>query len=254
MANGYGMSPNPAADGGVESLRLKVGDDEAHYLKAGSGRPVVLLHGGATDSRDWLETMRPLSASHTFYAPDLVGYGLSDKTKDGYRLSDFVEFAIGFTEALDLSCPVMVGHSLGGRVCLEIALRRPERVHKLVLVDTSGFSKLGRLGSFIGFAAWQARRILRRPQPYPRFLKEDGAYADWVCLEELPGLKVPTLIVWSRRDLYYPLAGAIRAADLISKARLEVLPCQGHAPHRQRRGCFNKLLLDFLNHDQDSEV
>jgi len=254
MAKGYGMSTNPLADGGVESLRLKVGDDEAHYLKAGSGRPVVLLHGGATDSRDWLETMRPLSGSHTFFAPDLVGYGLSDKTKDGYRLSDFVEYTVRFTEALDLSCPVLVGHSLGGRVCLEIALRRPERVHKLVLINNAGFSKLGRLGSFIGFVAWKVRTILGRPQPSPKFLKEDGAYADWVCLEELPSLRVPTLIVWSRRDLYYPLAGAIRAADLIPKARLEVLPCEGHAPHRQKRGCFNKLLLDFLNHDQDSEV
>ena len=252
MAKDSSMAAN--LPGGVESLRLKVGGEEVHYLKAGNGRPVVLLHGGANDSRDWVKTMTALSASNTLYAPDIIGYGLSDNNRDGYRLSDFVEFTIGFAGALNLICPAMVGHSIGGRVCLEIALRYPERVCKLVLVDSSGFSRLARFGSFIGCIAWEWRKILSRSQPYPRLLKDEGGYADPMCLGGLTSLGIPTLILWSRCDPYYPLAGAIRAAKLIPGAHLEILPCYGHAPHRSKRDHFNSLLADFLNHNHGSEV
>jgi pimeloyl-ACP methyl ester carboxylesterase len=63
------------ADSVIEKLELKIGERQAHYLKAGSGPPVVLIHGGASDSNDWIETMVPLSDSYTLYAPDMLGYG-----------------------------------------------------------------------------------------------------------------------------------------------------------------------------------
>lgn len=233
----------------METLELRVGDDRIHCLRAGSGTPVLMLHGGACDSRDWIETMTSLSSCCTCYAPDLIGYGLSDNNRDGYYLSDFVDSTVGLIETLGLSQVVIAGHSLGGRIGLEIALRRPGIARKLVLVNTAGFSRLARLGNLIAVAAWAVRTIRRQPQPYPKLLKEDDGHADWVCLDELTSLTVPTLVVWSRRDLYYPLAGAVKAARLIPRACLRVLPCYGHAPHRQRREMFNRLLLSFVNHD-----
>jgi len=247
-------SPERPVDGSIESGGVRIDGHRAHYLKAGSGRPVVLLHGGASDSRDWVGTMDALSGSHAFYAPDLIGYGLSDKSKDGYYLSDFVEFVLGFTEALGLTRPVLVGHSLGGRVCLEIALRRPEKIQSLVLVDAAGFSRLARWGTFMGTVIWGVRKLLRRPQPFPKFMQENGGYGHWMCLEELPTLSVPTLVVWSRHDPYYSLAGAIRAVKLMPEARLEILPCYGHAPHVRKREDFNRLLQGFLNNGQDLQA
>jgi 2-hydroxymuconate-semialdehyde hydrolase len=241
-------------EAGVQHHNVKVGRYGAHYLKAGTGSPVLLLHGGASDSRDWLGTMDALSNSGTFYAPDLIGYGQSDKSKDGYYLSDFVDFTMGFSEALGLDGAVLVGHSLGGRVCLEMALRCPEKVRRLVLVNAAGFSRLARWGTFLGTTFWFMRKLLGQPQPFPRFLEENGGYGHWMCLDELPALKVPTLIVWSRHDPYYSLKGAVKAADLVPDARLEVLPCNGHAPHVRRRQAFNSLLLDFLNHAPSSDA
>ena len=120
--------------------------------------------------------MVPLSGSYTFYAPDLVGYGQSDRNRDGYYLSDFTDSTKGLIEALSLDSPlVIVGHSLGGRVALDIALNHPDRVRKLALIDTTGFSRLARWGSFLGTMAYCVRRVLRRPQPYPRFMMENGA-------------------------------------------------------------------------------
>jgi pimeloyl-ACP methyl ester carboxylesterase len=137
---------------------------------------------------------------------------------------------------------------LGGRICLEIALRYPERVRRLVLVDAAGFGKLTLLGKILGAAAWGVRKIVGQPQPYPAFLREEGEDGDWMCLDELSALKVPTLIVWNRYDPYYPLTGAFRAVRLIPKARLAVFPGYGHAPHVKERNTFNRLLQSFLDH------
>lgn len=173
---------NKGRQGIIESLRLKVGNDQAHYLKAGSGPSVVLIHGGASDSRDWVYTMAALSHRYSLYAPDLIGFGLSDRSKDGYYLSDFSEFIMGFMETLGLENPVLVGHSLGGRLCLEIALQHPEKVRKLVLVHASGLGKISRLGTVFFTAFWAIRQVLRRPQPYPKFLARDGENSHWLCL------------------------------------------------------------------------
>ncbi len=239
-------TPQSSANG-VETLTLKVGDDSIFLRKAGEGPPVLLLHGGACDSADWVETMVPLSGSYTFYAPDLVGYGQSDRNRDGYYLSDFTDSTKGLIEALGLDSPlVIVGHSLGGRVALDIALNHPDKVRKLALIDTTGFSRLARWGSFLGTMAYLIRRLLGRPQPYPRFMMENGAVPDWVCLDRLPELKMPILILWNRRDPYYTVKGALRAKELMPQAQLEIMPRYGHAPHRTERDSFNKLLAAFL--------
>jgi pimeloyl-ACP methyl ester carboxylesterase len=246
MTNHHQSSTGLDAQGVIQSLKLKVGEHEIHYLEAGNGSPVVLVHGGASDCRDWVETMAALSHSYGVYAPDLPGYGLSSRDESGYYLSDFVEFIIEFIQTLGLNSAVLVGHSLGGRACLEVALRHPEMVRRLVLIDTAGFGKLTRWGMFLGATAWAVRNILRRSQPYPKFLWKDGEDRDWFCLEELPALHVPTLMVWSRHDPYHPVGGALRARELIPESYLEVLPGYGHAPHVRKRDLFNNLLLNFI--------
>ncbi len=246
MINHHQSSTGLPAQGVIQSSELKVGEHRIHYLGAGNGSPVVLMHGGASDCRDWVETMSILSHSYSVYAPDLPGYGLSSRDESGYHLSDFVEFSIKFIQTLGLNSPVLVGHSLGGRVCLGIALRHPEMVRRLVLIDTAGFGKLTRWGMFLGAAAWAVRKILRRQQPYPRFLWKDGEGRDWSCLEELPALHVPTLIIWNRHDPYHPLGEALRARELIPESYLEVFPDHGHAPHLKRNDRFNGLLLSFM--------
>jgi len=240
-------SPPRSPSDGVETLTVKVGDDNIFLRKTGKGPSVLLLHGGACDSADWIETMVPLSGTYTFYAPDLVGYGLSDRNRDGYHLSDFTDSTNGLIDALKLDVPlVIVGHSLGGRVALDIALKYPGKVQKLVLIDTTGFSRLARWGSFLGTMFYTVRRVLRRPQPFPRFLMDGETEAHWVCLHRLPELKIPSLIVWNRHDPYYTVKGALKAKALMPQAQLEIMTGYGHAPHRTERDSFNKLLADFL--------
>jgi len=213
---------------------------------AGEGPPIVFLHGGASNCRDWLGTMAAISPFYSLYAPDLIGYGMSSGNGSGCYLSDFVEFTEEFIRMLKLDSPVLVGHSLGGRICLDIALRHPDKINRLVLVDSAGFGRLTRLGFFLGTAFWTVRKILRLPQPYPKFLWKEGEDRDWLCLEQLPALNIPTLIVWQQHDPYYPLSGALRAKELIPGSDLEVFGGYGHAPHQKNSDLFSQLLCDFI--------
>lgn len=231
----------------IESLTVDVGQHQVHYLKAGTGPPVVLVHGGASDSRDWMDVMSELSGSYSLYAPDLLGYGASSKTGDNYYMSDFVEFTHGFIRALGLEAPVLVGHSLGGRVCLEIALGHPREVGKLVLVDSAGFGAVTRHRSMMVAALWRVRKLLKKEQPYPAILQEEGAHDNWDCLDRLPGLEVPTLLIWKRYDPYFPLSRPLKAKKLMPDAALIVVPGYGHAPHKEDTDYFNRYLRNFLN-------
>ena len=231
---------------GIESLWLDVSGQRVHCLKSGVGPAVLLLHGGASDARDWLGTMAALSGRFTFYAPDMIGFGRSHRKEAGYYLSDFTDFVAELVDKLGIGRPAVVGHSFGGRVGLDLALRHPEKVDKLVLIDAAGLGKVTRFGSALMTCFWALRQVLRRPQPFPRFLTRDGDDPDWVCLAELPALQAPTLLVWKHYDPYLPVAIARRAAGRIPGARLEVLPGYGHAPHKEGTPAFAGLLADFL--------
>jgi len=238
---------NRDTQAGIEGLKLNVNGHRTHYLKAGGGPPVVLVHGGASDSRDWLATMTALAHRYTLYAPDLIGFGQNERNEDGYYLSDFSDFLGGFIDTLQLERPVLVGHSFGARVCLDIAIQKQEKVSKLVLLDASGLGKISTLGNALFTTFWALRKLFRRPQPFPRFLAKEGEDYSWAGSETLQNLRMPTLLVWKRYDLYLPLSIARRAEELIPNSRLEVLPGYGHAPHQQNSAAFNRLLVDFLD-------
>jgi pimeloyl-ACP methyl ester carboxylesterase len=235
--------------GGVANLWLEASGHRVHYLKSGGGPPVLLLHGGASDARDWLGLMEALPGRFTFYAPDMIGFGRSERKEAGYYLTDFSDFAAELIDKLGLGRPAVVGHSFGARVGLDVALRYPEKVSKLVLVDAAGLGRVSRFGIILMTGFGGLRRAFRRPQPYPRFLAREGDDPDWACLDELPKLRTPTLLIWKRFDPYLPVGNGRRAAGLMPRARLVVLPGWGHAPHRKNPGVFTRLLGEFLESD-----
>jgi pimeloyl-ACP methyl ester carboxylesterase len=232
---------------GIESLRLKIYNYDMHYLKAGSGPPVLLVHGGASDARDWIPTMLSLGDRFSFYAPDLLGFGRSERDEKGYYLSEFSDCLLGFIDAMQLERPALVGHSFGARICLDTALKRQEQVSRLVISDASGLGKMSWLGSSLFTFFWALRKVINKPQPFPRFLAKEGDDYNNVSDEVLRRLTTPTLIVWKRFDPYMPLKLARRAAGLIPGSRLVVVPGYGHAPAKQNRDFFNRLLTEFLS-------
>jgi pimeloyl-ACP methyl ester carboxylesterase len=230
----------------IESLKDEINGYHAHYLKAGSGPPVILIHGGASDSRDWIDTMTILSSKFSFYAPDLIGYGQSERRENGYYVVEFADFLGGFIEKLKLDKPTLVGHSLGGRWCLDTAIKYPERVGKLVLIDTTGLGRMSLFGNALQLFFWILRKVTRQPQPYPNFLMKKGEKFERSYDEDLRRLEIPTLLVWKKRDPYLPVSIAKRAEKLIPNAKLELVEGYGHAPHKEGNNAFSEILAEFL--------
>ncbi len=129
----------------VLSQRLRVQNLNIRYLQAGeTGSPVLLLHGGGVDSAtlSWGGVVAPLAASgHRVYAPDLPGYGDSDPPDIRYTTAFYVAFVRDLMDTLGLARASLVGLSMGGAIALGVALNHPERVDKLVLVDSYGLQR-----------------------------------------------------------------------------------------------------------------
>lgn len=225
---------------------LQMPQCQAHYLVTGNGPNVVLLHGGAADANDWAPTMHALYRYCRVYAPDLIGYGLTDKPKASYSLEDFADFVETFMAGLQLGPAVIGGHSLGGRIAIEVARRSPYLVSKLVLIDTSGFCPVSAVGSALLRGFEVTRQVLRRPQPHPR-LEFDEADSKFQCLDKLEDIMVPTLIVWGRLDPYYPASCAEKAARLLPNAQLEIVPWTRHGPHKERPETVHPIMASFIN-------
>jgi 4,5:9,10-diseco-3-hydroxy-5,9,17-trioxoandrosta-1(10),2-diene-4-oate hydrolase len=246
----------------MKSLFTRVGPFLTHYLVAGEGPPVVLLHGAGGDSRQWLPNLEALARQHLVYAPDIPGFGSSRPLLDSYSLPSLASFVSGFLESLELGKVALVGHSLGGGTALSLALESPQQVEKLVLVNSLG------LGEDI--ALWVrllcAPTIPRALSRLARALIRGGLSLLSIPLHDAPHnlgrhiaglrgqrtvwrhrlreLRMPTLVVWGEQDLYLPVAHAYAASQLIPNCRLYIWDNCGHSPYRDGR--FNPILLDFL--------
>ena len=128
---------DPAVDRDITLSGLRL----AYRDYAGEGRPVVLLHGVASNARIWSPVAPLLTPRFRVLAVDQRGHGQSDKPSSGYDFPSVVGDVRELIEALGLERPLVAGHSWGGNVALELAARHPERVAGLVLVD-GGFMEI----------------------------------------------------------------------------------------------------------------
>ena len=125
-----------------ESRYAQVGDTRIHYQEAGSGTPLLLIHGGgpgATGWSNWSRNVASLAEHFRVIVPDLPGFGASTERLRGTRFPGWWGGAItGFLDALDVPKAHFIGNSLGGSVTLSIALETPERVDRMILMGSGG--------------------------------------------------------------------------------------------------------------------
>ncbi len=157
---------------------IRVNGLNLRYQTRGSSGPVlVLLHGIGRSLEDWECSLGPLSQSYRVYALDLPGFGRSDKPESDYSFAYFARVLEGFLDALSLEQVTLLGNSLGGGVALEFAFAHPERVSRLVLVDSAGFGSEVTLGLRIltlrGVGEWFSK-------PTPRLIRGtlEGVFFD----------------------------------------------------------------------------
>ncbi|HET7338684.1 MAG TPA: alpha/beta hydrolase, partial [Candidatus Dormibacteraeota bacterium] len=126
----------------LHSEFLELGRLRAHHTHGGHGSPVIFIHGlGSSGYMEWRLNLEEFAAEHRVFAPDLPGYGRTDKPRVRYTIPYFARFIQRYMEDRRIRSAAVVGASLGGRVALEVALQSPALVRKLVLVNTLGLGR-----------------------------------------------------------------------------------------------------------------
>ena len=270
---------------GVEKW-VTAADTRVRYYQAGSGPPLILLHGLGEAAVIWYANVEPLAKGHTVYVPDLPGHGASEEPPWEYSLKNSIHFLEAFMDALGLQRTSLVGNSMGGLVALALALERPQRVRRLVLEDAAGlgreiagflrFMSMPMLGELLisnrpNATQWVLRKVFHnkahvterlvsliheersRPGNSAAMLKMLrvgvsvlGVRSSINLTSRLEELQVPTIVFWGRDDRIFPLAHGRRAAQLIPEGQLRVFEQCGHWPHLEVSQVFNRALLEFL--------
>jgi pimeloyl-ACP methyl ester carboxylesterase len=222
-----------------------------YYETHGSGRPLVLLHGGLGSGEMFGPVLPTLAEHHQVIAVDLQGHGRTadiDRPIDVRLMADDVGALI---EHLELEGADVVGYSLGGGVAWQTAIRHPEKVRRLVAVsanlrrDAIYAEMLGQQGQVNAAAADFMKetpmyelyqRVAPRPEDFPRLLDKIGALMsqDFDLSEDVPGIQVPTLVMAADADMAPPshyvevfklLGGGLRDGGWTGEGR----PAGGHA-------------------------
>lgn len=227
----------------VEDKWVEVAGDRIPYLTAGdSERKALLVHGAGSSRSTWKDIIPVLGRGNSIYAPDLIGFGDAPRWDFPHTPEYMAECLVGFMDTVGIEKAVLVGHSLGGRVCLEVALRHPERVEGLVLEASMGFGKVAWMGRLFSQARLLIHRILRVKSPYPR-LRFPRVEDD---LPKFTEIACDTLLIWGAKDPYFPLEQGRVALEVIPRSRLLVYPGVGHSLHRSDPARFSADVGVFL--------
>ena len=241
----------------------------------GSGPAVVLLHSGVCDRRMWEAQAAALAATHRVIRPDLRGFG--DSPLPGERFG-FADDVVALLDHLEVERAACVGSSLGGRVALEVAVTRPERVDSLVLLCPAlrGIEPTPSVAAFgteedrllesgdiagaveLNVATWlgpeasgttrdRLREMQRHAFEVQLAAEEDEPAPELVPVEVDPSrVGLSALVVSGGRDLDHFQQVAHHLATTMPRARLVELPWAAHLPSLERPDEVTDLVVDFL--------
>jgi len=245
--------------------RIRVQDHDIAYYEAGSGPPLVLIHGGSgSPPLEWGRVMMPLSKKFRVIAPYLIGFGPSDQPELPYDAGTFVDCVGGFLNACGAQGSTLVGESFGGWVVGHYALRQGEksssgqslpRISRLVLVDSFMQVHPGDGGG--------AQDSINSPAVarlahgfYESLPKVDNSFvlkavgphqiAQQILDGQLRKITTPTLVIWGRGDKILPLKEGEHIAEQIPGARTVVIDDSGHIPAVEQPRAFLAALEGFL--------
>ena len=260
-----------------------------HYQEAGDPHApaMILIHGFATSNLVWSKVFLDLAASgFRVIAPDLLGYGYSDKPRElEYTIARQAEMIVGFMKQLGIDRAMLVGSSYGAAIAVTIALDRPELVEKLVLVGAVNNNRPTRyllmrlfgspiIGDILSPLLVGSRSLLRlrMKRVYDRHawvlderrvdarhlpLRTRGAHRAIIrtvrrwdaerVSREAHLLTQPTLILWGDNDKEVPLGDGERLHAAIPGSRLIVFNNCGHLPHEEYPQSFTRLVAEFCS-------
>ena len=253
-----------------------------HFLHAGSGLPMILIHGGGVWLYSFRHNIGPLSEISCVYALDMPGYGFTGIVNHALPMGlDTMTLAVReFMDGLHIDKATLVGHSWGGGWALAYALACPERVDRIVLIDSSGLDvpdvpewellKMPVIGGILlrFLTADMVRKRLELsfahkdivddamarevylPMKIPANRKAQTLLArnlSWSLIEKrLDKLDHRVLLIWGEQDRYLDVGLAKRFKEKIRNIRVEIIRDCGHSAHEEAPEKVNRFITEFL--------
>jgi 2-hydroxymuconate-semialdehyde hydrolase len=260
-----------------------------NYHDVGEGFPLLMIHGsgpGVSAWANWRLVMPELAARSRVIAPDMVGFGFTDRPAgQQYNMDVWVDQAVGLLDALGIERADLVGNSFGGALALALTIRHPQRVRRLVLMGSVGVpfeitpgldAVWGYQPSFesmrgiMDYFAWdrslvndELAQLRYEASIRPGFQESFAAmfpaprqrWVDAMTSKEADIRAIPheTLVVHGRDDKVIPLLTSLTLADWISRSQLHVYGRCGHWTQIEHSARFARLVSDFLAEAQADE-
>ncbi|XPV69570.1 MAG: alpha/beta fold hydrolase [Halarcobacter sp.] len=274
------MSQNPEI-----ANSIKTGSFNTNYHDIGEGEPIIFIHGsgpGVSAFANWRLCMPVLAEKFRVIAPDMAGFGFSDRPEGMiYNMDVWLKQTIDLMDALGIEKTNLVGNSFGGALALALTIKYPQRFDKIVLMGAMGveFEITAGLDQAWGYTpSLENMKSLLDTFAYSRVLVTDelaklrydasirpGFQESFGSMfpeprqssvtamasdeENIKKIKNNVLIIHGREDKVIPFENSIRLHNLITKSQLHGFGECGHWSQIEHKDRFNELLLDFFSEE-----
>jgi len=263
-----------------DAQTVRVGAQQVRYVRrkgpegAPGDLPIVILHGWGAHIEAVGPILAALDGAADVIALDLPGFGESDPPPEAWDVDCYARFMIHFLDEMGVDRAHLVGHSHGGRVSIALAADEPQRVGRLLLIDSAGIppkrgwryrrrvavAKVGRAVGKLGAPGRQLQERMRARVASRDYLEASeamrGTFRAVIAADltgRMPRIRASTLLVWGDRDDDTPLWMGRRMEELIPDAGLVVLEGAGHYSYADAPGQFGAVARQFLV-DQPRQV
>jgi pimeloyl-ACP methyl ester carboxylesterase len=254
---------------------------DLYYECHGKGNPLMMIAGLASDSQSWQPIVEDLSLHHLVILPDNRGVGRTKPQEVETSIQQIADDCMALTAHLGLSSVTLLGHSMGGFVALDCAIRYPASVSKLILAGTSAFSSERNNALFHDWVLYRrsgmdlerwfrnvfywifSKRLFENKEtlddavrfaikyPYPQgdiaFEKQVKAIKEFDCQEKLPSIKAETLIMCGKEDLLFPPEDSVKVLQGITRTSVFLVEDAAHSIHMENPKAFTKRISHFVS-------
>ncbi|WP_213737084.1 alpha/beta hydrolase [Bradyrhizobium sp. dw_411] len=254
------LPPTPAPVPGQHIGRANVNGINLYYATIGHGSPVVLLHGGLSNSNYWGHQVRVLARRHTVIVMDSRGHGRSTRDTRPYGYDLMADDVVALLDTLHIAKADVVGWSDGAILGLDLAIRHPERVGKVFAFAANtitsgvqeGVEKAPVFARFIERAKGEYAKLSATPKDYDAFVAQITRMwetePNWTDAQ-LQSIHAQVLVVDGDHDEAIKRAHTEYIAATIPNAGLLILPNTSHFAFLQDPALFNAALLHFLDNE-----
>jgi pimeloyl-ACP methyl ester carboxylesterase len=253
------LPPTPSLPAATRSGTVAVDGAKIYYAQFGTGRPVVLLHGGIGNSDYWGHLVPALVAKHfQVTVIDSRGHGRSTRTAAPFHYARMADDVVGVLDALKIERTDLVGWSDGGIIGLDLAIRHPTRLRRMAIYgansDPSGtfpdVEKAPIFAAYIERAAVEYAHLSPTPKEFDAFVTQvQGMWASEPRYRkaDLRRITIPTLVFDGAHEEAIRTEHTRYLARTIPHATLKLLPDASHFGMLQTPEVFNAAVIDYLD-------